>query len=100
VSLSFGMTFQVRRTRTLRLRRAQPRVDISCAHRSADHAGMKAKRGEVWRGFILFLLEPWIAGSEASGMIDARAREFGISRLLLLKAPQFPVLSICVGSRL
>jgi len=50
---------------------------------------MKAKRGEVWRGFILFLLEPWIAGSDASGMIDARTREFGISRLPLLKAPQF-----------
>jgi hypothetical protein len=31
----------------------------------------------------------WIAGSDASDMIDARTREFGISRLPLLKAPQF-----------
>jgi hypothetical protein len=42
----------------------------------------------AWRGFILFLLELWIAGSDAGGMIDARTREFGISWLAFLKAPE------------
>jgi hypothetical protein len=60
----------------------------------------------AWRGFTLFLLEPWIAGSDASGMIDARPREFGISWLAFLKAPEssravklcrvaIPVLEFC-----
>ena len=32
----------------------------------------------AWRGFILFLLEKGIAGSDTSGMVDARMCEFDI----------------------